>query len=126
MAGKKRKVTSTSDKSNKKKATETPSESAIRAKDDESTATDAKPESLAHPTNTKIPDNLVFPPLDPGMVKIATWNIVSVQSSMKKGLLDYILAEDADILCLCETKNEKPDGFLEKEYPFQFEHNYTS
>ncbi|KAI8846606.1 exodeoxyribonuclease III [Chytridium lagenaria] len=67
-----------------------------------------------------MPDDLTYEKLD-GKVKITTWNIVSINSSMKKGLLTYLSAEDADVICLCETKTAgKVDGILEEKYPYQY------
>ena len=56
------------------------------------------------PLTTTLPATLAFEPAPPGAIKIASFNIVSVASSLKNGLKRYVDAEDADILCLQETK----------------------
>ncbi|MCO5566042.1 hypothetical protein L7F22_019717 [Adiantum nelumboides] len=51
--------------------------------------------------------------------RIASWNIISLKSSMGKGLIRYIEAEDADVVFLSETKcNDVPMIFKER-YPHQ-------
>ncbi|KAJ3285063.1 hypothetical protein HK104_009659 [Borealophlyctis nickersoniae] len=63
------------------------------------------------PTNTTMPDSLSFPPTPPGHIKIVSWNIAGLTPSLKKGFRKYLDCEDADIVCLQETKlNGKPDG----------------
>lgn len=44
-------------------------------------------------------------------VKIVTWNVSGLKACVKKSLVDYIKQEDADIVCLQETK------CIEKEIP---------
>lgn len=58
------------------------------------------------PRNMTIPDPLVLEktPKPANSTRIASWNIVSLKSSMGKGLLRYIEAEDADVVLLTETK----------------------
>ena len=38
------------------------------------------------------------------MVKILSWNVNGLNASIKKGFLDFLEKEDADIVCLQETK----------------------
>jgi exodeoxyribonuclease-3 len=42
-------------------------------------------------------------------VKIVSWNVNGVRAALKKGLLDYIAASDADVVCLQETKAHPGD-----------------
>ncbi len=45
-------------------------------------------------------------------MKIVTWNVNGIRAVAKKGLLDWIKKEDADIICLQETKafpNDLPE-----------------
>ncbi len=37
-------------------------------------------------------------------MKLTTWNVNGIRSAMDKGLRDYILTGDADVICLQETK----------------------
>jgi len=37
-------------------------------------------------------------------VKIVSWNVNGIRACYKKGLMDYVMAESPDILCLQETK----------------------
>lgn len=39
-------------------------------------------------------------------MKIITWNVNGIRACLKKGLLDFVAAEKADMLCLQETKAE--------------------
>lgn len=41
-------------------------------------------------------------------MKLITWNINGIRAAEKKGLLDYLTATDADVVCLQETKAQ-PD-----------------
>ncbi|KAI7869737.1 Endonuclease/exonuclease/phosphatase [Spinellus fusiger] len=43
-----------------------------------------------------------------GSIKIASYNVASLSASIKKGFNQYVDAEDADILCLQETKVNAP------------------
>jgi len=37
-------------------------------------------------------------------MKIITWNVNGIRAALKKGFLDFVKREDADIICLQETK----------------------
>ena len=37
-------------------------------------------------------------------MKIVSWNVNGIRAAYKKGLLDFIVSEKPDILCLQETK----------------------
>ncbi|KAI8143941.1 Endonuclease/exonuclease/phosphatase [Fennellomyces sp. T-0311] len=60
------------------------------------------------PTNTKFPDEFSFPKTPEGSIKIASYNVSGLNASIKKGFKQYIEAEDADIVCLQETKVNQP------------------
>mgnify|MGYP000975280653 CR=1 FL=1 len=40
-------------------------------------------------------------------VKVNSWNVNGIRAAAKKGFLDWVRAEDADIICLQETKARK-------------------
>jgi exodeoxyribonuclease-3 len=42
-------------------------------------------------------------------MKIVSWNVNGVRAALKKGLLDYIVESDADVVCLQETKAHPGD-----------------
>ena len=64
---------------------------------------------------------------EPGSVKIASYNVAGLNASFQRGLSRYIKAEDADIVCLQETKiNDmrmftKSEGLSKDIYPFQYQ-----
>lgn len=60
------------------------------------------------PTNTKMPDDLKYPKTPKGAIKLASFNVSGLNASLKKGFKQYIEAEDADIVCLQETKVNVP------------------
>lgn len=63
------------------------------------------------PTNTTMPADYGFIGKTEGCIKIMSWNVASLPAAMKKGFTPYVSAEDADIICLQETKiNKKPDN----------------
>ena len=37
-------------------------------------------------------------------MKLTTWNVNGIRASLKKGLHEYLLSCDADVICLQETK----------------------
>jgi exodeoxyribonuclease III len=39
-------------------------------------------------------------------MKLSTWNVNGIRAAMNKGLRDYLMTHDADIICLQETKAE--------------------
>jgi len=53
-------------------------------------------------------------------VKLASWNVNGVRAALKKGLLDYIEACDADVVCLQETKAQ-PGDVQHVKWPSGFE-----
>jgi exodeoxyribonuclease-3 len=46
-------------------------------------------------------------------ISITSWNVNGIRAAYKKGLLDYMAEESADIICLQETK-AKPDQLTEE------------
>lgn len=42
-------------------------------------------------------------------MKFVSWNVNGVRAGLKKGLLDYMAASDADVICLQETKSHPGD-----------------
>lgn len=48
-------------------------------------------------------------------MKIISWNVNGIKSSLKKGLLDFIRKANPDILCLQETKSPKDPVTIELE-----------
>ncbi|KAI9146140.1 Endonuclease/exonuclease/phosphatase [Paraphysoderma sedebokerense] len=58
----------------------------------------------------------------PGQLKIVSWNVNSLNASLKKGFKFYVEAENPDILCLQETKlNDPMHGLFSKGlYPWQY------
>ncbi|PWN34105.1 DNase I-like protein, partial [Meira miltonrushii] len=71
------------------------------------------------PRNLTIPDPLELSPKPEGSSRIASWNIISLKSSMGKGLIRYIAAEDADVVFLSETKCNDVPMILKEKYPHQ-------
>ncbi|KAK3817923.1 MAG: Endonuclease/exonuclease/phosphatase, partial [Linnemannia elongata] len=73
-------------------------------------------------TNTTMPDPLVLPKTPDGCVKITSWNVSGLNSSLKKGFKTYITAEDADVICIQEHKVQQPLLNLvdPKVYPFSW------
>ncbi|CAG8505526.1 7503_t:CDS:2 [Paraglomus occultum] len=60
------------------------------------------------PTNTCMPATLSFQKKQEDTIKFASWNVSGLTAAMKKGFETYMDAEDADILCLQETKVKGP------------------
>ncbi|KAJ9066593.1 hypothetical protein DSO57_1008232 [Entomophthora muscae] len=57
------------------------------------------------------------------VVKLCTYNVASVKSASKKGLLEYIKAEEPTLVCLQETKLQvapNEEYFTREQYPHQF------
>ena len=42
-------------------------------------------------------------------MKLVSWNVNGVRATLKKGLLDYMAATGADVICLQETKAHAGD-----------------
>lgn len=54
-------------------------------------------------------------------MRIAAFNVCGIRASQNKGLKAYVAAENADILCLTETKIDADPNFDFLDiYPFRF------
>ena len=51
-------------------------------------------------------------------MKLISWNVAGLRACYKKGFMDFFLKEDADIVCLQETK------VLEEQLPFHLDNYY--
>ena len=51
------------------------------------------------------------------IMKIITWNVNGIRAAMGKGLLEFLREEDADIVCLQETKCQPDQVDLAPELP---------
>ena len=94
---------SVSKKSTAKKASATAKKvSIVVAKKEES---DSSEEGDEEELGSKaVSTDFSVPKLSPGELKIVSWNVASYRAALKKGLLEYLKNEDADIVCLQETK----------------------
>ncbi|KAI8097046.1 Endonuclease/exonuclease/phosphatase [Halteromyces radiatus] len=77
------------------------------------------------PNNMTFPDPLVISDEDkktPGCVTIASYNVASLNACIKKGFNKYIDAEDADIVCIQETKVNAPvsTAVNDKVYKYRY------
>ncbi|CEG65538.1 Putative Exodeoxyribonuclease III [Rhizopus microsporus] len=74
------------------------------------------------PNNMTFPTSFNFPKKPENTITFASYNVASLSASIKKGFNKYVDAEDADILCVQETKVNKPlDTAVSKEiYPHQY------
>lgn len=53
-------------------------------------------------------------------MKIISWNVNGIRAAMQKGLGDFLKKEDADIVCIQETKIDHAKTFPIDGYPFVF------
>ncbi|MCB1174659.1 MAG: exodeoxyribonuclease III [Leptospiraceae bacterium] len=53
-------------------------------------------------------------------MKLVSWNVNGIRACLKKGFLDFVAAEDADIICLQETRGQPDelDSFLPQYHQF--------
>ncbi|GAA5878406.1 hypothetical protein JCM16303_002762 [Sporobolomyces ruberrimus] len=88
------------------------------------------------PIHPDLPNNTAFPdPLEPfprpegnrdagdedKVVRISSWNVAGLKACEKKGFSKYVEAEDADILCLNETKCENLSlPSIDDRYPYRY------
>ncbi|GAA5796230.1 hypothetical protein HPULCUR_001600 [Helicostylum pulchrum] len=80
------------------------------------------------PFDPSLPNNMIFPtkfdiPAKPsGTIKIASFNVASLNACIKKGFNTYIDAENADIVCLQETKVNQPisTAVNDKVYKYRY------
>jgi len=63
-----------------------------------------------------------FEPIDPEKeMKIVSYNVGSLNASLKKGFKNYLEAENPDIICIQETKLNAPSHEIsKKDYPYQY------
>ncbi len=54
-------------------------------------------------------------------MKILSWNVNGIRAAIKKGFVEFVMAEDPDILCVQETKAQRDqvDLFL-KDHPYHY------
>jgi exodeoxyribonuclease-3 len=45
-------------------------------------------------------------------VKIITWNVNGIRACLGKGFLEYVQSENADIICIQETKMQEGQALL--------------
>jgi hypothetical protein len=86
-----------------------------------------KPDEGA-PVNTTMPVAYNYEKKPENTLKIVSWNVCSLNASIKRGMTAYLEAEQPDIVCLQETKLQKaPDSLtaigLDKLY---YPHTYFS
>lgn len=75
------------------------------------------------PRNTTMPTSYSLSTAPSTHIKIVSWNVSSLKAAAKKGLPEYVAAEDADVWLLQETKLQDAKGidvFDESKYPHQF------
>lgn len=80
------------------------------------------------PFDPSLPNNMVFPtkfeipPKPENAIKIASYNVASLPACIKKGFNTYIDAEDADIVCVQETKVNQPisTAVNDKVYKYRY------
>ncbi|RKP23689.1 Endonuclease/exonuclease/phosphatase, partial [Syncephalis pseudoplumigaleata] len=78
------------------------------------------------PTQKEMPNRYEYAAAEKDQLKIVSWNICSLNASVKKGMGKYILGEKPDILCLQETKLQTAPatlaaaGLAELDYPYTY------
>ncbi|KAI8048901.1 Endonuclease/exonuclease/phosphatase [Syncephalis plumigaleata] len=87
-------------------------------------ANQERPEEGA-PTQKEMPTTYHYKPTEKDQLKIVSWNICSLNSSIKKGMINYILAEQPDIICLQETKLQTTPTTLAAAGLAQLSYTYT-
>ena len=71
---------------------------------------------------TTMPTSYNYEPTKNGHIKIVSWNVDGLRSAITKGFSTYLESEDADIICLQETKMQETGitkGLLAK-YPYEY------
>ena len=48
-------------------------------------------------------------------MKLVSWNVNGLRSCLTKGFLEYVKYEDADVICLQETKLQPEQAVFERE-----------
>lgn len=68
--------------------------------------------------------NSLTKPKRPDSLELISWNVNGIRAVMKKGFVDFLTSQDADIVCLQETKaQEEQIPKLEIPYPYQYYHS---
>lgn len=105
-------------KTRKRKAaddTEKPTKKATKGeKDGTDVKENGKGKGKAKGPKVEVPTDFSIPKKEVGHIKIASWNVAGFAAIMGKGFLNYVAAEDPDILCLQETKIEEAKALKEK------------
>jgi len=72
--------------------------------------------------NPTLGTDFEFEPIDTEKeMKIVSYNVGSLNASLKKGFRNYLEAENPDIICIQETKVNAPTHDISKEdYPYQY------
>ena len=53
-------------------------------------------------------------------MKIITWNVIGIRAIYKKGFIDWLKKENADIVCIQETKAHEKQLPNELKIPFNY------
>lgn len=73
------------------------------------------------PTRPDPADAATSAPREPAPWQLICWNVNGLRAVMKKGFLEFLAAQDADIVCLQEIKaSENQIPKLEIPYPYQY------
>ena len=56
-------------------------------------------------------------------MKLVSWNVNGLRSALGKGFLDYVAAEDPDVICLQETKLQPEQAVFELEGYHRYFHS---
>ncbi|KAI8644183.1 Endonuclease/exonuclease/phosphatase, partial [Parasitella parasitica] len=80
------------------------------------------------PFDSSLPNNMTFPtkfnipPKPENSIKIASYNVAGLAACIKKGFNTYVDAEDADILCIQEHKQNAPlsTAVNDKVYKYRY------
>ncbi|KAL0086905.1 Endonuclease/exonuclease/phosphatase [Phycomyces blakesleeanus] len=105
-----------------KRNSSTIDESATGSPKTKAQKTSTGPIDTSLPNNKVFPENFDFPEKPEGTIKISSYNVASLNASIKKGFNKYVDAEDADILCLQETKVNSPvsTAVNDKVYKYRY------
>eukprot|EP00835_Amoeboradix_gromovi_P003671 NODE_252_length_12846_cov_0.309485.p2 type:complete len:299 gc:universal NODE_252_length_12846_cov_0.309485:5015-5911(+) len=57
---------------------------------------------------------------------VCSWNVMSLRSALKKGLVDKLTELNADVTCLQETKLNANEDFAPNLYPYQYFHHSSA
>ena len=57
-------------------------------------------------------------------MKIISWNVNGIRAALKKGFLDFIAAERADVVCVQETKASPDD--VDAVWPSGYEAHWNA